>query len=134
MTTFPFTIQTPTSVLFEGAVEAARLKTDLGRMEILPNHATLVGTLLYSKVYARHDGKEEVFEVRHGTVTVEEDGTATVLALEAQKVDDMTVKTMEDYLVYLSELLANPDEFNDYQKQFLEEQRQALEEGIADKQ
>lgn len=133
MQAFQLTIQTPTELLFEGAVDSLRIQTDLGRMEVLPDHATIVGTVLYSKVYAKHDGVEEKFVVRHGSVSVDEKGKSTVLALEAQKLEEMSVKSMEEYLHYLNELLQNPDELNDYQKQFLDEQRQSLQKGIEDK-
>lgn len=133
MAEFQLTIQTPIETLFDGTVDSLRIKTDLGRMEVLPNHATIVGTVLYSKVFARHNGQEEKFVVRHGSVSVDEKGNTVVLALEAHKEAEMTVKTMEEYLHYLGEQLKNPDQFNDYQKQFLEEQRDALQQGIEDK-
>lgn len=133
MAEFQLTIQTPIETLFEGTVDSLRIKTDLGRMEVLPDHATIVGMILYSKVFARHSGQEEKFIIRHGSVSVDEKGNTTVLALEAHKEAEMTVKTMEEYLQYLGEQLKNPDQFNDYQKQFLEEQRDALQQGIEDK-
>ena len=133
MAEFQLTIQTPIETLFEGTVDSLRIKTDLGRMEVLPDNATIVGMILYSKVFARHSGQEEKFIIRHGSVSVDEKGNTTVLALEAHKEAEMTVKTMEEYLQYLGEQLKNPDQFNDYQKQFLEEQRDALQQGIEDK-
>ena len=132
MPTFHLTIKTPTETLFDGAVDSVRVKTDLGRMEVLDQHATFVGMTRYSKIYLRVDGKEQGFVVRQGTITVDESGKVAVLALFGDKWSEMTVKTMEQYLHYLKEQLENPDQFNEYQKQFLEEQRKALEEGITE--
>ncbi|HBU27548.1 TPA: hypothetical protein DEB00_00335 [Candidatus Uhrbacteria bacterium] len=132
MPTFRLQLVTPVETLFDGAVDSVRLKTDLGRMEVLPNHATLVGTILYSKVYSRHLGVEEKYIIRHGSVQVNKQGDVTILALEAHKESEMTVKTMEEYLHFLAEQLDDPHAFNDYQKQFLQDQREALEHAIAD--
>lgn len=122
-------LRTPTGVLFDGKAEGLRLKTDLGRMEVLPDHATLVGTILYSKVYIRHGSSEERFVIRQGSVSVNEKGEAKIFANQAQKEEEISIENMRDYLTYLAEQLAGGG-LNDYQMQFLEEQRKALQEGI----
>lgn len=133
MSPFHLVIQTPTETLFDGAVDSVRFKTDLGRMEVLSNHATLVGTILYSKVYTRQAQHEEQFIVRHGSVSVDGQGNTTVLAIEAHKEAEMTIATMESYLHYLVEQMEHPERFNAYQIQFLQEQRDALQQGIEEK-
>lgn len=129
MTNLHVTLRTPTAVLFDGEAAALRLKTDLGRMEVLPDHATLVGTVLYSKVYVRHGDTEEKFIIRQGSVAVDEKGNATVLANEAHKEEELSVENMKDYLEYIVKQMEEGG-LNDYQMQFLEERRRALQEGI----
>ena len=126
---FHVTLRTPTDVLYDGKAHALRLKTDLGRMEVLPDHASLVGTILYSKVYIRHDKTEEKFIIRQGSIAVDGRNSTTVLATEAHKEEDLSIDNMKDYLEYLVHQL-NEGNLNDYQRQFLDERRRALEEGI----
>lgn len=121
------TLRTPQAVLFDGEADSVRLKTDLGRMEILPDHATLVGTVLYSKVYIRHENTEDQFVMRQGSATVAENGRVYLLANDAHKEDALTIQNLQDYLTYLAKQLET-GKLNDYQMQFLEEQRKALEE------
>lgn len=123
------TLRTPTSTLFDGEAQVLRLKTDLGRMEILPNHATLVGTILYSKVFIRHGDKEEKFIIRQGSVAVDGNKNAVVLANEAHKEEELSIQNMKEYLDYLVKELAE-GKLNEYQSQFLEERRAALQEEI----
>lgn len=123
------TLRTPTSVLFDGEAQALRLKTDLGRMEVLPDHATLVGTILYSKVYVHHGDTEEKFVIRQGSVSVDEKNNATVLAYEAHKEAELSVENMNDYLEYIAKQLEEGG-LNDYQVQFLEKRRAALQEEL----
>lgn len=123
------TFRTPTKIMFEGPADKVRLKTDLGRVEILPGHATLVGTVLFSKVYINHGPTEEKFYMRQGSVTVDAEGNATLLANEADKEAELSVESMQDYLNYLAEQI-DSGKYNDYQMKFLMEQRQALEEGV----
>ena len=133
MATVNVTFRTPTKIMFEGPADKVRLKTDLGRVEILPGHATLVGTVLFSKVYIHHGTTEEKFYMRQGSLTVDAKGNATLLANEADKETELSIDSMQDYLKYLVELI-DSGKHNDYQMKFLMEQRQALEEGITDDQ
>lgn len=121
------TLRTPTKVLFDGEAQALRLKTDLGRMEVLPDHATLVGTILYSKVYVHQGDTEQRFVIRQGSVSVDEKNNATVLAYEAHKEDELSVENMQDYLTYVAKQLEEGG-LNEYQVKFLEERRKALQE------
>lgn len=123
------TFRTPTRVLFQGDASALRLKTDLGRMEILPGHATLLGTILHSKVYIRHGETEDKFIMNQGSVSVDKDGNVRVLADEAHKEEELSVSNMREYLEHLVEQMKT-EELNDYQMKFLQERRAALQEAI----
>jgi F0F1-type ATP synthase epsilon subunit len=132
VTTFTFSLRSPLETVFEGQVENVRLKTDLGMMEILPDHASLVGTILYSQVAVRHDGTEENFIIRQGSVSVDEQGVARITALNVEKESSLSVTSIEEYLVYINEQLTGERTLNDYQVKFLGEQRAALEESLKD--
>lgn len=120
------TFRTPSKVIFEGPADKVRLKTDLGRVEILPNHATLVSTVLFSKVYIYHSSTEEKFFMRQGTMAVDEKGDVILLANEAEKEAEMTIDSMQEYLTYLVAQI-DSGKHNDYQMKFLREQREALQ-------
>ncbi|MDA0208448.1 MAG: F0F1 ATP synthase subunit epsilon [bacterium] len=131
MNSLNVTLRTPLKTLFDSEADSVRLKTDLGRMEILPGHATLVGSILYSKVYIRHGGTEEAFVVRQGSVSVDEAGNVAVLVMDADKEAELSIESMEEYLRLIAEQLENPEALNSYQRTFLEEQRQALQEAMS---
>jgi F0F1-type ATP synthase epsilon subunit len=131
MAALTLSLRTPLKNVFEGEVDAVRLKTDLGRMEILPGHATLAATILYSRVYVRQGGTEQQYIIRQATVSVSEDGSVRITALDAQEQDSIQVESVEQYLVHLNQQLNGEEELNEYQKQFLSEQRAALEETLA---
>ena len=124
--TFHATIQTPMKTLFDGEADFVRASTDLGKMEIYPDHATLVGTALYSIVDVHHGNVQETFVIRQGSVCVHDDGHVTILAHEASKKEEMNVQSVEDYLKYVVEQMETGD-LNEYQMQFLQERREALE-------
>lgn len=126
MQTFNATIQTPMKTLFEGEVDAVRASTDLGKMEIYADHATLVGTALYSIVDMHHGNKQETFIIQQGSVCVKEDGSVSILAHQAQKKEEMSVESVEEYLKYVVEQMESQD-LNEYQMRFLRERREALE-------
>ncbi|MDG1950310.1 MAG: hypothetical protein P8J32_05865 [bacterium] len=130
MATFTFSLRTPLATFFEGEVDAVRLKTDLGRMEILPDHATLVGTMLYSRVYVRQGATEHPFVIRQGAVSVDAKGAVRLTALDVQEAEGISIESVEEYLVYLNKQLSGEQELNDYQKNFLAEQRSALKETL----
>ncbi len=123
------TLRTPTEVLFSGEAEVVRLKTDLGRMEILPNHTTIVGTILYSKVFIRSGATEEKFVIRQGSVSVNDAGKVHILANQGHQEASVTIESMEEYLNFLAEQISSGS-LNEYQVQFMEEQRAALQEGL----
>lgn len=125
---FTFTLRTPLKTFFEGEVDAVRLRTDLGRMEILPGHASIVGTVLACRVAIHAGGREDVYAVRQGTLSVDEDGNARLTVLHAEKDDEMTVESIQDYLRFVTEQLDGEGELNEYQIKFLEEQRAAMQD------
>lgn len=132
MATFAFSLRTPLNTIFEGDVDAVRLKTDLGQMEILPDHATLAGTILFSRVNIHSGGVEQVYIIRQGSVSVDSQGVVRVTALDAQEAESLSVKSVEEYLLYLNKQLSGEQQLNDYQKKFLSEQRSALEETLSE--
>lgn len=127
---FLFTLRSPINTPFEGEVDSVKLKTDLGRMEILPGHATLIGTILYSRVFVRTGATEQEYVIRQGSVTVDETGHVRLLAQDIQEAGNITIESLEQYLVYISKQLDNGHTLNEYQRTFLQEQRDAIEESM----
>ena len=127
MSTLSVTLKTPTKSLYSGEADSVRLSTDLGRVEILPDHATLVGTILFSKAYIKHGATEEKFVIRQGSIHVDEKGNCSILAIEADKESEVSVNSMKSYLEYLDEQLQADGKYNDYQMKFLREQRASIE-------
>ena len=123
------TLRTPTRILFDGEAHALRLKNDLGRMEVLPGHATLLGSILHSKVYVRHGDTEEKYIMNQGSMAIDGKGNVKILADDAHKEQELTVANMREYLEHLVEQMES-EELNEYQVKFLQERRQALQQAI----
>ncbi len=127
MSMLSVTLKTPTKTLYKGEADSVRLSTDLGRLELLPDHATLVGTILFSKAYVKHGSVEEKFVIRQGSVLVDKDNNCSILAIEADKESEISIDSMKSYLTYLDEQLQADGRYNDYQMKFLREQHASIE-------
>jgi hypothetical protein len=63
-------------------------------------------------------------------VSVEENGSVRVTALDAHEGEVLSVESVEEYLLHLNQQLNGDEKLNEYQTQFLSEQRAALEETL----
>jgi len=115
---------------FEGQVDSVHLKTEVGEMEILPGHATIVGLIGFSRVFLRSGSSQQEFLARQGSVSVDAHGAVRLLAQDVQEAEAISVDSLKSYLGYLEELMGGVRELNAYQTRFLQEQRSALEESI----
>jgi F0F1-type ATP synthase epsilon subunit len=125
-------ILTPAKSWFNGPADIVHLSTDLGEMEILPGHATLVGTGSVSEVAVKSGDHVEDFLLRLASVSVAEDGrTVKILAQVAEKRAEMDASSLREYIDFVKGMLGAPEKLSEYQVKFLGEQKASVEKTLA---
>ena len=98
-------VTTPEQLVFEGSVESVTVPAADGEMGFLPRHAPLVGSLGFGELrVSSPDGGRQAFFVNGGFVQVA-GNRVTVLAVEAQAMDDLDAEAAR---TDLSELESSP--------------------------
>ena len=101
------TLTTPEELVFEGAVDSVVVPAADGEMGFLPRHAPIVGSLGFGELRVdSEEGGKQAFFVNGGFVQVV-DGRVTVLAVEAEAVQEIDAESAR---ADLSELESSPPE------------------------
>ena len=121
-------IKTPEKRYYFGPADSVFLETGDGEMEIFSGHAPLVGTIGFSRVFVKEEGKEYDFLVRQGLLFIDpEKNSVNVLAYTVEKFADANIKTIEEYMKFILEKLKAKEDLNKYQLRYLEEQKLTTE-------
>ena len=67
------------------------VKTAMGVIGILPNHAPLVSTLEISKLTIKNDGKEMTFAISSGVINIKKDHKVVLLVDSIESKDEIDV-------------------------------------------
>lgn len=127
-----FELRSPDKLWFSGDVNKVRFSTELGEMEMRPGHISVVGNIDFTKVHIESGDRVEEYFVRYGTMVIDYGGeTARILAQDVQTESSMDMKSLSEYLTYLTERLANEDDLTSYQVEYFGEQKGILEKSIA---
>ncbi len=130
--TFNLSIETPLGIMFNEPVKSVLLHNELGDMEVFAGHAPLIASILFSKTRVRvTDEREEVFLMRNGVITVEnEKNQVKILVENCIHSKEVNYETIKDYEKFVLSKLANPEVLSKIQLKYLEEQRSSLERMI----
>jgi F-type H+-transporting ATPase subunit epsilon len=102
-----FELLTLTGAKFRGEAVQVNLTTAEGEMGILPHHEELTAIAVSGPVRVReHNGKESVFAIFGGLLEIDPDGSARLLADEAEHADDLVQAEIEQALVRAEALKA----------------------------
>jgi F0F1-type ATP synthase epsilon subunit len=124
---FDLLIQTPDHEAYHGPADLVTLSSDIGEMQILPDHASLLATITYTPVRIKNGGMTVDFILRQGFVFVDQTrNTVRVLGLSCEKTDEVNEVTAREYLEFVMSKLDKPEELNEYQLRHLEGQKLAL--------
>ncbi|MCR4256722.1 MAG: F0F1 ATP synthase subunit epsilon, partial [Candidatus Uhrbacteria bacterium] len=125
---FNLLIQTPDHEAYHGPADLVTLSSDIGEMQILPGHASLLATITYTPIQLRNGGMTMDFILRQGFVFVDQQrNTVRVLGLACEKTEEVNEVTAKEYLAFVLSTLDKPEELNAYQLRHLEGQKLALE-------
>lgn len=131
MTSFHFTLRTPLETVLKVDAQSVTLDTETGRMVVLPGHASLTGTLTFSKVTVVYDNKTDFFYVKNGTLFIgRQQGSVELLCMTCDLEKEMNRASVEQYLALVKEKLQNKESLGDYQLKFLEREKFALEQQV----
>jgi F0F1-type ATP synthase epsilon subunit len=129
--TFDLLIQTPDREAYKGPAELLTLSSDTGELQILPGHASLLGTITYTPVRVKSGTTTMDFVLRQGFVFVDQiKNSVQVLGLSCEKTDEVNEITAKEYLQFVMSKLDKPEELNAYQLKHLEGQKLALEKQL----
>ncbi len=124
---FHLTIQTPEKIYFDGPAVSVKIATETGEIEIFPQHASLMGTILFSHTTVRSAAAEEEFLMRNGLIIVDNaKNTVSILVAACDAVGQADFKSIKEYQGFVLEQLAKKADLNSYQLVYLEEHGDAL--------
>ncbi len=131
MTSFHFTLRTPTDTVLHGEAQSLQVDTEIGRMIVLPGHAALTGTVLFSKIVVVHGEKTDSYYVKNGILFIgKQQDTVELLCMNCDHTSQLNRASVEEYLATIKERLKDRQSLGDYQLKFLEREQFALEEQV----
>lgn len=131
MHSFHFTLRTPTDTILDGEAQSLQVDTETGRMVVLPGHAALTGTVLFSKVVIVHGDKTDSYYVKNGILFVgKQQNTVELLCMTCDHTSQLNRASVEQYLATIKERLKDKQSLGEYQLKFLEREKFALEEQV----
>lgn len=122
--------------LVDAQARSVSVATDLGMMQILPGHLSLVGTITASPVIIALEGTEEVtYLVRQAVLTIQAteagETLVTIAAQMAEKKDEVSIESLESFRAKMHTALENKEDLSTYQIDFLTEQLDSVDRAIA---
>lgn len=132
MSEFHLLVRTPEKDVYDGTVLSIAFNGESGRAQVLAHHADFTSTILFShvKVESESESRAETFLVRNGIFNFDHKKNAAVLlALYAEVQSEVSYKTTEEYLRFLTEELTKGD-LSEFQVLSLKGEKLAVEKQI----
>jgi F0F1-type ATP synthase epsilon subunit len=122
--------------ILEAEARSITLATDLGQMQILPGHLSLVGTISASPVLIALAGTEELtYLIRQGVVTIVQapngDTLVTIAAQLVEKKEDVSIESLQSFREKMRQAFENKEDLSTYQIEFLTEQLDSVDRAIS---
>ena len=93
--TFHLSILTPYGHYFDGEVEFLEVHSDKYNLGILPGHAPLISTVAISKMKIKAHGKEVLYAVGGGEVTITK-GKTTLVLDSIERADEIDIERAKE--------------------------------------
>lgn len=128
---FQLTIRSPEKDIFDGKVKSITFDSEVGRMQILPHHASITGTIFFTKIIVDTDEKDEEFIGRRGIFLFDNDkNEAIMLLLSCELKSEISHQSAREYLDFIKEKLKNKESLSEYQIKYLEGEKFAVEKQV----
>jgi len=130
--TFKLIIRTPEAEIFNGDAQSIHVTTEGGDLQAMADHASLTGSILCSRITIECAEETHEFMVRRGLFTFHNHkNEATLLATHAEKLSEMKMETVKEYLKFIEEQLRAGNDLSDFQITHLEGEKLAVEQTMA---
>jgi len=129
LSTLKLIIRTPEAQIIDTHAESLYLSTDLGDMMILPHHASISTSMLYSPVLICNGHLTEQYIVKNGLLFFSNTkNEAVILCYSAIKKDEVDITSVKKYLELIEQKLAEKkgSDLSEYQYKFLENEKMVL--------
>lgn len=129
---FKLIIRTPDEKIFESdEISEVNLNTEMGPMTIYAGHASLSGSILFSRLSVKTHDKEDQYLTRRGTIFVDnEKNEVTILVLSCEKKATIVSEELNEYLGYITNLIESGGDLSQIKLKYLEKERLAVEEQV----
>jgi F0F1-type ATP synthase epsilon subunit len=125
--TFHLTVRTPEGEVIKKEGNSIKVATEIGPMVVYPGHASLTGSIIFSKLWVRTEKEEDEFIVKNGLVFVSlEENSTRILCYSCQEIEDIDYATAKDYLAFVEEKLKTGASLNEFQLKFLKNEKIAM--------
>lgn len=129
--TFHLSVRTLETEAISREVNSIKVGTEKGPMVVLPRHASLTGSVPFSRLFVRDATSEKEYLVRNGIIFVSlENNSTQILCYSCQEVKDMEYKSAREYLDFIEAKLQAGENLNDYQLKYLANEKIAMVQQI----
>lgn len=131
---FKLTIRTPDEKIFESdEVTEVKVNTETGPMTVYGGHASLTGSILFSRLHVRTNGTEDIYLTRRGTIFVDnEKNEVIILVVACDKKATIHHEALSDYLKYIEDIIKSGEDLSSIKLNYLEKEKLAVEEQVED--
>jgi F0F1-type ATP synthase epsilon subunit len=130
--TFKLSIRTPEGDVFDSEATSIRLRAENGQLQVFANHASLLATVIFSRIVVDTPEGEKVYLGRRGIFNFNNDtNTATLLTLYCEEEGKVDLTNAEDYLKFIEEQMAQGKDLSDFHLTYLEGEKLAIQQQIA---
>lgn len=125
--TFHLTVRTLETEVISAEVTSVKVGTEDGPMVIYPGHASLTGSIPFSRLVTRDDSSEKEYLVRNGIVFISLETKSTqILCYSCVETKDIEYKSAREYLDFIEAKLNAGENLNDYQLKYLQNEKIGL--------
>ncbi len=126
------TIRNPDQSFTFEQVESVSVVTSTGPMIIYSKHASLTGNIAFSVLRIKHGSTIDSFMVRNGLLFINNnEDSIVILASTIELLSEVSLETIESYLLKVKEQLENGQDLLPIQFKYLENERLTLIEQLS---
>jgi F0F1-type ATP synthase epsilon subunit len=131
---FHVTIRTPDEEILDARdIQELIVNTESGPMTVFAKHASLTGSILFSRLIVKTKDKEDQYMARRGTIFVDNEKNHTViLVLSCEKMTTITFEKLDEYIGYLNSIIESGGDLSSIKLAYLEKEKLAVMEQVAE--
>jgi len=125
--TFHLSVRTPESEIISKEVNSIKVSTENGPMVVYPRHGSLSGSIEFSRLFIRTEHAETEYLIKNGVIFISvQENSTRIMCFSCQETKDIEYTSAAEYLQYVEERLKAGEDLNDFQLQFLQNEKIAM--------